>query len=326
MKWRVKKTQPKDETGNEKDKSSARRNDKPEALAFRLWAWVLPVFVGIVCGWFCMACIGAWLDRYGAGSRPLAVASASGGEITPSETHDMKTFLAANPFKVTPMPLPLEIASQDTISEDAGPVIVGSLATAVLKGTSPGILAWMEDEGKTRLVLVGGSFDVYTLEEVNYTEAVFVKDDEHIIKELLYGALPVTAPKQPARAAAPVAKAPAPAAGAQVIPADPEKGAPGTVSQELINSLMENPFDEMKRVRIRPSSEGNGIQVQWINRDSILNQLGVQKGDVISSINGIPLRNMIDITNSINSLMNSDRFDVEVKRGGASTSLQYVVK
>ncbi|GHS89942.1 hypothetical protein AGMMS49957_14340 [Synergistales bacterium] len=295
-------------------------NDKSETLAFRLWTWALPILTGVICGWFCMACLGAWLDRYNAGARQLAVASTSSGEVAPLKMHDMKTFLAANPFKVTPMPLPEAV--QSTVSEDIGPVIVGSLATAVLRGTSPGVLAWMEDEGKTHLVLVGSSFDVYTLEAVSYTEAIFTKDGERVVKELLYGALSRPVQKQ---AVAPIAKAPALAVGVQVVPASPG-GEAGIVSQELINSLMENPFDEMKNVRIRPSSEGNGIQVEWINEESILNQLGVREDDVISSINGIPLRNMVDITNSINSLMNSDRFDVEVSRGGASTSLRYMVK
>ena len=47
---------------------------------------------------------------------------------------------------------------------------------------------------------------------------------------------------------------------------------------------------------------------------------------MIRSINGIAFRNMMDITNSVSSLMNSDRFDVEVMRNGAHTSLQYVVR
>ena len=51
----------------------------------------------------------------------------------------------------------------------------------------------------------------------------------------------------------------------------------------------------------------------------------MQKGDVIKSVNGIPFTNMGDIANSINSLMNSERFDVEVTREGKPTALRYVV-
>jgi type II secretory pathway component PulC len=184
----------------------------------------------------------------------------------------------------------------------------------------------MEDEGKQRLVLVGDSFDVYTLEEVIYTEAVFAKDDEHVVKELRYSKQASAARAVPAPARESAARSAAADAGQLVVAANPDTAEPGVVSQVLIDSLMENPFDELKKVRIRPAAEEKGLQIQWINRDSVLSQLGVQKNDVITSINGIPLQNMMDITNSMSSLMNSERFDVVVKRNGSPTSLQYVVR
>ena len=73
------------------------------------------------------------------------------------------------------------------------------------------------------------------------------------------------------------------------------------------------------------SSDLAGLEIQWIQEDSILSQLGVRKGDVIKSVNGIPFTNMGDIANSINSLMNSERFDVEVTRDRKPTALRYVV-
>ena len=78
-------------------------------------------------------------------------------------------------------------------------------------------------------------------------------------------------------------------------------------------------------IRFRPKDGDTGLEIQWIQDDSILRQLGVQKGDVIKSVNGIPFTNMGDIANSINSLMNSERFDVEVTREGKPTALRYVV-
>ena len=94
----------------------------------------------------------------------------------------------------------------------------------------------------------------------------------------------------------------------------------------MVNSLVQNPFDELKRIRMRPNEKAGGLEVQWIQNDSILRQLGVQRGDVIKSVNGIPFTNMGDIANSINSLINSERFDVEVTRGGKATALRYTVK
>ena len=90
-----------------------------------------------------------------------------------------------------------------------------------------------------------------------------------------------------------------------------------------------NPFDEMKRFRLRPKFEGaqaSGIEVQWLDKESILTKLGVEQGDVLQSVNGIPIRNMGDVANAINSLLGGSRFDVQVVRGGKETPLSYTVK
>jgi S1-C subfamily serine protease len=56
-----------------------------------------------------------------------------------------------------------------------------------------------------------------------------------------------------------------------------------------------------------------------------LAQLGVLKGDVIRAVNGIAFQNMIDITNAVSSLMNSEHIIVEVMRDDTLTSLQYAI-
>jgi type II secretory pathway component PulC len=291
----------------------------------RIWKWILPLLLGLVFGWLCMVSLEVWLNGYSRRARPETMVSVFSGTAENSDTMNMNAFLMTNPFKVSPMPVP-EDTFEGVSSGDAPVPIVGSLATAILRGTLPGFAAWMEDEGKQMLVLVGDSFDVYTLEEVIYTEAVFIKDDDHVVKELLYSKqapAPRTASALPGGNDRPAVTADA---GQLVVAANPDAGEPGIVSQVLIDSLMENPFDELKKVRLRPAAEEKGLQIQWINRDSVLSQLGIQKNDVITSINGIPLQKMMDITNSMSSLMNSERFDVVVTRGGSSTSLQYVVR
>jgi hypothetical protein len=304
------------------------RSDSGAALSegrvLKIWNFVLPLLLGLVFGWLCMVSIETWLNGYNRRARPATMVSVFSGMGESVETTNMNAFLTANPFKISSMPVPEETFG-GTASGDAPVPIVGSLATAVLRGTLPGFAAWMEDEGVQRLVLVGASFDVYTLEEVIYTEALFVKDDEHVVKELLYSKqLPASRPSSASRAN----ETPGVVLNADqfVVAANPDKDEEGVIAQTLISSLMENPFDELKKVRIRPATEGKGLQIQWINRDSVLSQLGVQKNDVITSINGIPLQNMMDITNSMSSLMNSERFDVVVTRGGSPTSLRYVVR
>jgi len=94
-----------------------------------------------------------------------------------------------------------------------------------------------------------------------------------------------------------------------------------------VEGLVTNPYDELKKFRIRPKFEENepiGIEVQWIQDDSILNILGIQKSDVIKSINDIPVRNMGDITNMMNSLAEGSRFSAEIIRGNDIIELKYI--
>ena len=234
----------------------------------------------------------------------------------------MTGFLSANPFRISPAPPP-EKEEKPPVEEEKPPEVIGSLATAILRGTMPDVGAWLEDEGKLHLVLLGSSFDVYTLSRVNYREAAFRKGDDEVVLELLYG--PV-GEKRVAEASAPPPPPPppAPAPMGEVVAATEDHE--GQITSELVNNLVQNPFDELKKVRLRPKDGELGLQIQWIQNDSILKKLGVKKGDVIKAINGIAFNNMADIANSINSLMSSERFDVEVTRRGKPTSLRYVVR
>ena len=301
----------------EEDGGAARANEGGRIYA--LWRLALPLLMGLTLGWFTSVCLGVLLDRFGDAAlrHQGALGTAAGREAAAGA--GLEEFLAANPFHVSPMKAPVVT---ETKSEDV-PVITGSLASAVLRGTLPDVGAWLEDKGQTRLVLVGASFDVYTLESVTYWEAVFARGDERVRRELLYG------PQGGKRAVAGAAAAPS-AARASVIQAGNVIAATekqdGEIPAELVRELVQNPFEELKRVRLRPQDGETGLQIQWIQNDSILKKLGVQKGDVIKAINGIAFTNMGDIANSINSLMDSERFDVEVTRGGQPTALRYIVR
>ncbi len=101
------------------------------------------------------------------------------------------------------------------------------------------------------------------------------------------------------------------------------------VSRSLIDQMLANPYELMSAVRITPYlKDGNpvGFQVRHLKRDNLLAQLGVRNGDVIKSINGIPIRNVGDVMNTIQSLMNSPSISVEVERGGSTVNLSYEIR
>jgi hypothetical protein len=309
----------KDGTSKNSPISTSSAATQSESRIYKFWSWILPLLLGIVTGWFGMVSFEIWLDRYERRVRP-AFSGVTSSSDQNFESASMIAFLRSNPFKITPKPLPDPVADSD----DSGPApITGSLTAAILRGTLPDIGVLLEDQGIQHVILVNESFDVYTLDEVNYREAVFVRGNERVVKDLLYSKETSPPPSRLRASSVPAVQSDL---GRQVIPADPAQGTPGELNRDLIDQLMENPFDELRRVRLRPVADGQGLQIQWINKDSILAQLGVQKDDVIQSINGIVFRNMGDISNSMNSLMNNDRFDVVVMRNGKSTSLQYQVR
>jgi len=283
----------------------------PESTFFRLWNWALPLLLGLAAGWFAMVCLEIWLEGRNLHSRPITTTYDFTPHAPEAGIDKMEAFLRANPFGVTPMPIP-------GIVPEFVPAVqtVESLASAILTGTSPGHMAWMRHRERLRLILIGSQFYSYTLVEVTHVDATFINGD-HVVKHLIFGNRQAQPPQH---------FQPSTAAPSEIMHSDPMVSTTGQISRELVNQLLENPFDELREIRLRPSDDGQGLQVEWITGDSILAQLGVQQGDIVRSINGIVFLNAMDIVNSLNSLMDSDQFIVEMTRHGAPTLLQYVVR
>ena len=292
---------------------------------YAVWLFVLPLLAGIVFGRLAGAGMGYALDKLvpNSGMTDEAVTAFQEKAQSSSGPRGLDGFLSANPFHISPQkpdtPPPAPKPVEDKKPQPPEP----SLDDVILRGTLPGVGGWFEQDGQLKLILVGKNIDRFRLAGVEYDSAQFRRGRTRITKYITYG--PGAAkPTEEAPTPAPT-PAPAPAHQTGNITAASENSE-GSVPAEMVQSLVQNPFDELKRIRMRPNDKAGGLEVQWIQNDSILKRLGVQRGDVIKSVNGIPFTNMGDIANSINSLMNSERFDVEVTRGGKNTPLRYVVK
>ena len=292
-----------------------------------LWLFVLPVLCGAVLGRFASSAGGYALSMF-SGRAGMVDQSVDGNADAAASTvakRGLDDFITANPFKVSPQK-PETPAPAAPVVEQKPVEPPSTLDDVVLKGTLPGVGGWFERNGELKLLLIGKNIDRYRLTSVKYDEAVFRRGRTKITKVLAYGPVGSGTPKpEPTPKTQPrQQRQPQPQQDGSITAATNQSE--GSVPAEIVNSLVQNPFDELKRIRMRPNDKAGGLEVQWIQNDSILKRLGVQRGDVIRSVNGIPFTNMGDIANSINSLMNSERFDVEVVRGGKSTPLRYVVK
>ena len=292
---------------------------------YKLWLLVLPLLAGVVLGRLAGVGMGYVFDYFASssGMTDAAVSGAQEDSNDPDRPRGLDGFLAANPFHISPQKSNTPAPAPKSVDVAPKPQPT-TLDDVILRGTLPGVGGWFEQKGALKLVLVGKNLDRYRLTSVKYDEATFRRGSQRITKYITYG--PVEAKKAEAPKPAPAPRRePEPVRQTGNITAASE-GSEGSIPAEMVNSLVQNPFDELKRIRVRPNDKAGGLEVQWIQNDSILKRLGVQRGDVIKSVNGIPFTNMGDIANSINSLMNSERFDVEVTRGGKSTPLRYVVR
>ncbi len=301
-----------------------RRGDKtssPQRLLF--WTGLIVFFATVsFAGWAASAGLGAWLRyrtlevmelRADSPVDPLApVAESAGPGVA------LARFTEANPFRA-------DLPPRQGTTEKAAPRREASgtaLSDLTLTGTLPPEGAFFQSPEGLMLLLRGDEIDGYELVEVRPGEVILHKGDEEVFLKILFsGNTPRTTVRKPAK------RTSTPKSQYNVQPAEP--GKEGALDRELVNQLLMNPFEELKRLRLRPRVENGqpvGIEVRYIRKDSIFRQLGVQRGDVIQGVNGIEMNNMNDVANAISSLMGGSRFDVTVLRNGNPETLSYAVR
>jgi type II secretory pathway component PulC len=205
-----------------------------------------------------------------------------------------------------------------------------SLADVKLLGTLPPMAALFRVNGTSRAVLVGQKLGNETLKRVEGTRVFLVDGSRNRTLEVLYagagGGIPALVQPPPRS----VRREPATRPDFRSGITSASDGQEGTIERETINKLLMDPYQELNRVRLRPKmgEDGSpqGIEAQWLHKDSLLLAMGLQSGDVIHSVNDIPIRTTSDIVNAMNSLLNSDRFVVAFFRDGADSQVAYSVK
>lgn len=226
----------------------------------------------------------------------------------------LKEFVGGDPFLVYAPPKRKDESRQITAKE------LFDLEGVRLTGTIPGISVWIQEDKKPQtVVLKGQKLKGYDLTAVEEDRILLQKGPTTLTVLLRYSAETATSAKK---------TAPAVSAPQQSLTAA-RPGQQGSISRETVNQLLMDPLEEMKKFRLRPKFDGDtaqGIEVQWLDDKSILTSLGVKAGDVVQTVNGVPIRNMGDVVNVINSLMSGNTFDVQVVREGKPEMLNYNIK
>jgi general secretion pathway protein C len=101
------------------------------------------------------------------------------------------------------------------------------------------------------------------------------------------------------------------------------------IDRSLIDFLVENKHMLMQSGRVLPNVEGdaiNGFKVYGIRKTSLWGKLGIHNGDVILSVNGMPMDGPDKAYEAFAGLGGTSAMDVEVLRHGKPESFTYNIK
>jgi len=133
-------------------------------------------------------------------------------------------------------------------------------------------------------------------------------------------------PREGASAAArPAASTTAAGGGAQVQALGGNRFA---IARAEVEKARANIGELLKQARMEPNivnGETSGFVVKMIQPGSILAQLGMQLGDVVTRVNGIELNSPEKALQIFQQLREARRLNVDLTRGGQPLSLQYEV-
>jgi general secretion pathway protein C len=102
------------------------------------------------------------------------------------------------------------------------------------------------------------------------------------------------------------------------------------VDRDTVSDSLSNLSTMMKDIRVIPSfdaaKEPNGYRVASIRFGSLLDKLGVKRGDVIQTINGLPISDPDRAYQAYQQFKEETSIQIEVLRGGQPITLTYEIQ
>lgn len=101
------------------------------------------------------------------------------------------------------------------------------------------------------------------------------------------------------------------------------------LKRQEVDSAFNNVNDLMKDVRIRPHfSEGkpDGLMLSSVSPNSIFANMGLRSNDVITGVNGKPIKTVDDCMDVYRQLKDAADVSLEIKRGGKKEIINYNIQ
>jgi type II secretion system protein C len=105
-----------------------------------------------------------------------------------------------------------------------------------------------------------------------------------------------------------------------------QKLGPGkyAVSRAEVQQTMENPAEFFSQMRALPhfvNGKTDGFSISQVEPGSVFEQIGLQNGDLLTSIQGQPVTNPMQAMGLISAVRTASAIDLTVNRGGTPTSV-----
>ena len=217
------------------------------------------------------------------------------------------------------------------------PEIINSFLFKGLYNSRDKKIIVVEYLGQTAVLKIGDSYQRYRFKALHGKVAVFEKDGKEY--KLVYQADP-NAKKQkenstnsnstPAVSPKPQAQKKVQQNQSRAIAVTPYKDGETTViPKDLFDRFRRSPRDIQRNINAVPHMENghlNGFKVNYIKKGSDFAKLGIQKGDIITAVNGEPLDNLrvpIEFFRKLNTIQAAT---FTIQRGNETKELEYEVR
>jgi len=173
----------------------------------------------------------------------------------------------------------------------------------------------------------GGTVEGYALKDANGTAARFQKDTSVLTLTLFEKKLPATSKSSGIRTIAPTpATQTREAAPKAPIRTD---GDTTVIDRSLIQTYTENPDKIWKNIglyEVKNNGKLEGFKVRFVRRGSPFAKLGLQRGDIIKSINGEPITGYAVPMRMLRSADTIDDLSLTIERNHEEKELRYEVQ
>jgi type II secretion system protein C len=183
----------------------------------------------------------------------------------------------------------------------------------------------VEMGGKRTSMRLGESFEGRTISAITWRYLLLKGTTDECYIDMFQDPNAPPPPPQVTAATEPAKGTPVALAGEIQVDNELER----TVPRSVVDQALANPTMFANSVRVRPYRQDGkvtGFRLRTVDKGSPLELLGAQRGDIIHSVNGVPLTSVDQALSAYQGLRTQDRLTFSVTRRGQPVDLKINIK